>query len=1475
MVPISIDVAPDGTLYIADDSNQTIRRVTLDGQISLFAGGGTVSGTAANGGRATAAKFISLVKLRVALDGSLLAMERITSAPNSVAWVRRIGTDGILRLFAGSGAFGQNGNGGPAASATVEQPWGLAVTPDGSVLIGDAHQVRLVTPDGTIHMAAGTAGFGFAGDNGPATAAMLADGSLSVAAAPDGTFYIAEGQTKHVRSVTFAPIIFASADGSEKYVIDAAGRHQKTIDPITGATLYNFHYTNGLLTSIDDFNGGTTSIQRDANGNLQSINPPQAQPTTFTPDSPGPNAYMASATDPASRTSHFTYGVDGVGLLATMTEPNGGSPHRFGYDPATGRLISDQDPAGGTKILGQSYGAGSFYVQIATGMGVQTNYATYLGADAGTPNAIVSRVNTMPDGTRNALVFGSDHVTAVQFGDGTQIVKSELPDPRFGMLAPLPSASMTVPAVPGAQAITMTVADTRFFGAADGGQSGIVYDGGVFLFTEQQNVNGNTWSSTFDPSTFARTNISPVGRTSTTLEDDAGRPVQIQPSGITPTQLTYDGHGRLQTITQGTFVPGPPDSGAAPVPRTWTLSYDTSGFLSGMTDPMDASVTYSNDLVGQARDTFLPESDGGARDLNAGFDSNGNLQTVTLPRNAPLEAHGLLYTPTNQLREYDPPAAGAGTWSTTDQYDFDERLKLETRPDTTTIVPDYDSAGRLFHITYPQGVITRSYNPPGAVGAGYLASIAMPNGETVGYSYQGPLVRGITWSTNSPVHGSATFAYDSTFRMSQLQIGGLAAVSFQYDNDDLLTVAGVENPIKRDSGNGRITDTTVASILDHYDYDGNGLLADYSVRVNQGNPFYSEQIVARDGDERITERVETALDVNNNTVRHDWIYKYDLPGRLTDVTEDGAPTVHYDYDADDNRVGVSSGGVNTQPVYDAQDRLTSYPAAGATFTYGQNGELATKAIGSQTTSYTYDVFGNLLHAGFSTALSDGVSSVDYIVDGENRRVGRIAHANGTSVQTGFLYKDSLHPVAELNGSNVVVAQFVYGSRTNVPDYMTTPSPAATYRILSDHLGSPRMVVDASSGNVVETMTYDEFGNETEALAANKPAGYVPLPFGFAGGLYDPDTKFVRFGARDYDASVGRWTAKDPSLFDGGHNLYEYSWNDPTNYIDQTGTYCFFITIGVGAAEGAAWGAGIELLSQELSGRTCIDWSAVGKAALGGAVQGAVLGSFGLLGGAWCFSPGTLVATCDSGEQPIETLREHDRVLSQNEDGTIGCHEVSRTFERVADDRVDVAVGSGETQETLHTTLGHRFWVERRGWVAAKDLQTDDVALDMGGSEQPITQVSTEPGFGRVYNLEVQEAHTYFVGETKVLVHNGCVNTVPPRLARVIPAEFARGSSLAAPGATEAWVTAAEDLSGITTSEGLASRLTLVDQEGNLIPGARAVIEFDTPAEGLASPILRSNPGFVGGGFTAGGAREFVLPNLGISELANATVRIVP
>jgi len=126
-----------------------------------------------------------------------------------------------------------------------------------------------------------------------------------------------------------------------------------------------------------------------------------------------------------------------------------------------------------------------------------------------------------------------------------------------------------------------------------------------------------------------------------------------------------------------------------------------------------------------------------------------------------------------------------------------------------------------------------------------------------------------------------------------------------------------------------------------------------------------------------------------------------------------------------------------------------------------------------------------------------------------------------------------------------VARFVYGSKANIPDYIV--KNGNTYRVISDHLGSPRFVVDIQTGAVVQRMDFDAFGN----VALDTNPGFQP--FGFAGGLYDLDTKLVRFGARDYDAETGRWTSKDPIGFKGKTtNLYGYVFNNPINFHDATG-----------------------------------------------------------------------------------------------------------------------------------------------------------------------------------------------------------------------------------------------------------------------------------------------------------------------------------
>jgi RHS repeat-associated protein len=146
---------------------------------------------------------------------------------------------------------------------------------------------------------------------------------------------------------------------------------------------------------------------------------------------------------------------------------------------------------------------------------------------------------------------------------------------------------------------------------------------------------------------------------------------------------------------------------------------------------------------------------------------------------------------------------------------------------------------------------------------------------------------------------------------------------------------------------------------------------------------------------------------------------------------------------------------------------------------------------------------------------------------------------------GWLYQDRLKPVAEVDGGGNVVSRFIYGGKANVPEYMIRGG--TMYRLITDHLGSVRLVMNTADGTVTQRVDYDEYGQ----LLGDSNPGFQP--FGFSGGLEDEDAGLVQYGARAYSVDLGRWLTKDPIGENGGLNLYAYAGNNPINAIDPDGT----------------------------------------------------------------------------------------------------------------------------------------------------------------------------------------------------------------------------------------------------------------------------------------------------------------------------------
>lgn len=1092
--PTGVAIGPDGSLYIADSENNCIRRVGPDGIITTAAGNGS-NGYSGDEGSAIEANLSYPAGVATGPDGSFYIVDRGNNR------IRKVSPDGIIATVAGNGNDEHSGDGGLATDAGLH-PTGIAVGNNGNLYIADGWNgyVRLVGSDGMIRTVAGGGNWSDKVETGPSTAVCLDlyvnnlelfNLYSGIAVGQDDVLYIGEAGRSLIRKVESpmpgfwnADIMVPSKDGREIYHFNPYGRHLRTLNAITGTVIYSFAYNGEGLLISIEDTDGNTTLIE-----RDSQGDPLRIVSPFgvvTSLSLNGDGYLSSIVDEGGIGHSFTY--TNLGLLTEYIDPNG-NPHEFTYDNF-GRLIKDQNPAGGFMELSRTDQEDRYTVDITTAEGRTTSHTIEK-----LPTGEQQRVSTFPDGTVNRAVIGTDGGTKVIFGDGTTTESFAGPDPRFGMQTPILKSLTTKTG-----GLTSVVSSTRTATLTDPSNPL-----GLTTLTDTITVNGKISNTVYDAATRTSTNTSAAGRQSTSTLDEKGRVIQTQIPGILALNSTYDENGRLAIITQGTGADE----------REISFSYNPQGYLQTMTDSLGRILSYEYDASGRVVKETLPDN----RSVNYTYDAKGNLVSLTPPGRP---AHMFKYTQVDQTSDYEPPDVGAGSGNTLYEYNLDKDLTRITRPDSQVIDFIYDITGHLDELSLPNGALTYTYNGT----TGKLTGIADPDGGALSFTYSGALLTKTTWT--GTVSGNVGYTYNNDFRVTSISVNATNSIANQYDVDNLLTQVG-NLKLNHSSQNGLLTGTILGNVSDEFSYNAFGELAGHEVKINGATFFHTDFTYDKGG--RIVNKVET-----QGTTVKEYDYGYDLAERLTEVKLDGSVLSSYTYDENGNRLSHTRGANTTTGVYDDQDRLLTYD--NAAYSYSANGELASKTIGSDITTYKYDLMGNLREVTLP-----GGDAIEYVIDAFNRRVGK--KVNGVLKQ-GFLYQDQLKPVVELNGNGAVVSRFVYATHVNVPDYMV--KSGKTYRIVTDHLGSPRFVVNTADGSVVQQMEYDEFGN---VLMDTNP-GFQP--FGFSGGLYDRDTGLVRYGARDYECSTGRWTAKDPIGFNGGDmNLFGYVQQNPIQRIDPTGT----------------------------------------------------------------------------------------------------------------------------------------------------------------------------------------------------------------------------------------------------------------------------------------------------------------------------------
>ena len=356
------DIAFDsvGSLYVADTANHRVRKIS-NGVITTIAGNG-IRGFSGDNGPATSAQLYSPGGVAVDSAGNVYVLDGGNSR------IRKI-SNGVITTVAGNGTEGYSGDGGPATSAKLAEPWGVATDEAGDLYIADAgnNRIRKVS-NGVITSYAGNGTYGFSGDNGPAADAQLRS-PVGVKVDPAGNLYIVDQGNNRIRKVSGGvittvagggassdigdngPATSAQLNGPTRVAIDSAGN-------MVIADCYNYRIrkvSGGVITTVAG-NGSASYSGDNGPATIAQMN----SPAGVAVDSAG-NLYVADSDNHRIRKisggvittiagggrSWSDTGDNGLATNATLNSPRG-----VAIDSAGNLYIADSNNHRIRKVSG-------------------------------------------------------------------------------------------------------------------------------------------------------------------------------------------------------------------------------------------------------------------------------------------------------------------------------------------------------------------------------------------------------------------------------------------------------------------------------------------------------------------------------------------------------------------------------------------------------------------------------------------------------------------------------------------------------------------------------------------------------------------------------------------------------------------------------------------------------------------------------------------------------------------------------------------------------------------------------------------------------------------------------------------------------------------------------------------------------------------------------------------------------------------